>query len=150
MAQVDFYHLTQSDLETALIMLVKKTIAVGKTALILSPKPLASTLDAALWAHDAGSWIPHGVDDAEGVEVAKVWISTDPASNPLKAPFLFLLQGQVPASWDGFERVFNLFDGRSEMQVNEARAQWKTWNGNAALTLSHYAQSEDGRWQKKV
>ncbi|MGB2262362.1 MAG: DNA polymerase III subunit chi, partial [Candidatus Puniceispirillaceae bacterium] len=96
MTQVDFYHLTQSDLETALVLLLKKTIAAGKTALILCPKPAATALDAALWTHEAESWIPHGVDDAEGVDVASVWISTDPARNPIDAPFLFLVHGQTP------------------------------------------------------
>ena len=52
MTQVDFYHLTQSDLETALVLLLKKTIAAGKT-LILCPKPAATALDAALWTHEA-------------------------------------------------------------------------------------------------
>ena len=148
MTQVDFYHLTQSDLETALVLLLKKTIAAGKTALILCPKPAATALDAALWTHEAESWIPHGVDDAKGIDVAPVWISTDPALNPINAPFLFLVHGQTPPSLEGFERVFNLFDGRSETQTTAARAQWKQWGENSSLLLGYFAQADDGRWQK--
>ena len=150
MTQVDFYHLTQSDLETALVLLLKKTIAAGKTALILCPKPAATTLDAALWTHEAESWIPHGVDDAEGVDVASVWISTDPARNPIDASFLFLVHGQTPPSLEGFERVFNLFDGRSEAQVEQARAQWQTWRGMAGLEMRYFAQDDDGKWQQRA
>ena len=150
MTQVDFYHLTQSDLKTALVLLLKKTIAAGKTALILCPKPAATALDAALWTHEAESWIPHGVDDAEGADVASVWISTDPARNPIDAPFLFLVYGQTPPSLEGFERVFNLFDGRSEAQTTDARAQWKEWGENSSLQLGYYAQADDGRWQKNA
>ena len=150
MTQVDFYHLTQSDLETALIMLLKKTLAAGKSALILCPKPAATALDAALWTHEAESWMPHGVDDAEGVDVAPVWISTDPERNPIDAPFLFLVHGQRPPDLGGFERVFNLFDGRSDAQTIDARVQWKEWGENAALKLGYYAQSDDGRWQKNA
>jgi len=70
MTQVDFYHLTQSGHDAALTMLLKKTLAVGKKALILCPKPAANVLDNALWADEADSWIAHGVDDAAGSDVA--------------------------------------------------------------------------------
>jgi len=150
MTQVDFYHLTQSGHDAALTMLLKKTLAVGKKALILCPKPAANVLDNALWADEADSWIAHGVDDAAGSHVAPVWISTDPGVNQNDATFAFLLHGQEPKSWDGFERVFNLFDGRSEAQVTEARAQWKNWTDDKSLQLSYYAQNEDGSWQKKA
>jgi hypothetical protein len=46
--------------------------------------------------------------------------------------------------------VFNLFDGRSDAQTIDARAQWKEWGENAALKLGYYAQSDDGRWQKNA
>jgi DNA polymerase IIIc chi subunit len=49
-------------------MLLKKTLAAKKKALILCPMPAASALDDALWSHDAGSWIAHGLDDADGAE----------------------------------------------------------------------------------
>ena len=148
MTQVDFYHLNQSDLETALIILMKKTVAVGKSALILCPKAAATSLDVTLWTHEAESWIAHGVDDASGANVAPVWISTDSARNPINAPFLFLLHGQKPSSFESFERVFNLFDGRSDAQVIVARTQWKKWGENSALKFGYYVQSDDGRWQK--
>ena len=150
MTQVDFYHLTHSDLETAVVVLLKKTIAAGKTALILCPKPAATALDAALWTCEAESWIPHGVDDAKGIDVAPVWISTDPALNPINAPFLFLVHGHAPPILEGFERVFNLFDGRSETQTTAARTQWKKWVKNSSLLLGYYAQADDGRWQKNA
>lgn len=159
MTQVDFYHLSQSDLETALMMLLKKTIAAGKTGLILCPTPAAAALDAALWSHDPASWLPHGVDNVPQVPqdapqavspIAPIWISTDPAKNPINAPFAFLVHGQEPENIDGFERVFNLFDGRSEAQITGARAQWKAWGDNAGLALSYYAQGDDGRWQKNA
>ena len=150
MTQVDFYHLTQSNLEVALVLLLKKTLAVGKTALILCPKPAAITLDTALWTLEVDSWIPHGVDDAKGVNVAPVWISTDPTRNPIFASFLFLLHGQTPPSLVGFERVFNIFDGRSEAQTSDARAQWKKWGENPLLQLGYYSETIDGRWQKNT
>ncbi len=150
MTQVDFYHLTHSDLETAIILLLGKTIATGKTALILCPKPAARALDEALWTYEAASWIPHGLNNAKGSEVAPVWISTDPTHNPIDAAFLFLVHGQKPPNLEGFERVFNMFDGRSNAQTTGARAQWKEWSKNSSLQLGYYAQLDDGRWCKNA
>ena len=65
MTQVDFYHLTRADMESVLLMLLKKTLAAGKKALILSPQPAASALDTDLWTREPDSWFAHGLDDAE-------------------------------------------------------------------------------------
>ena len=54
MRQIDFYQIVQAGLEPVLLMLLKKTLAAKKKALILCPMPAASTLDDALWSHDAG------------------------------------------------------------------------------------------------
>lgn len=150
MTQVDFYHLTSSDLDAALIMLLKKTVAAGKKALILCPKPVAGALDDLLWTYEADAWLPHGIDDGEGQPQAKVWISTDPGVNPIAAPFLFVTHGAMPASWQGIERAFILFDGHSEAQVQQAREQWKFVTAEDDVTASYFAQDDDGRWQKKA
>lgn len=148
--QIDFYHLTKSDLDTALVMLLKKTLAADKKALILCPKPAAATIDALLWSYEADSWVPHGVDDAQGSEHAKVWITTDPSVNPVGAPFLFLTHGEQPENWTGVERAFVIFDGRSEAQVQQARSQWKQISHQDGVATSYFAQDEEGRWQKKA
>ncbi|HCV89566.1 MAG TPA: DNA polymerase III subunit chi, partial [Alphaproteobacteria bacterium] len=58
MPQVDFYHLTQSTLDDALVMLVKKCQVAGKKVLIQCPRPAAEAIDDALWTHDPESWLP--------------------------------------------------------------------------------------------
>ena len=65
MPQVDFYHLTQSELADALVSLLKKTHVAGKRALIQCPRPAAEGIDEALWSHDPESWLPHGLDEAK-------------------------------------------------------------------------------------
>jgi DNA polymerase-3 subunit chi len=150
MNRVDFYHLTQTDMETVLLMLLKKTLAAGKKALVLSPQPAASALDTDLWTREPDSWFAHGLDDAEGQDIAKIWISTDMAANPIKAEFVFLLHGSVPEDMSRFERVFNLFDGRSEAQVQHAREQWKSWGELANTERGYFAETDDGRWEKKA
>ena len=116
MQQIDFYQIGQAGLEPVLLMLLKKTLAAKKKALILCPMPAASAIDDALWSHDADSWFAHGLDNADGVEHCNVWISSDMAANPIRAEFLFLLHGSVPATWDGIARSLYLFDGRSDAQ----------------------------------
>ena len=150
MNRVDFYHLTRTDMETVLLMLLKKTLSAGKKALILSPQPAASALDTDLWTREPDSWFAHGLDDAEGQDIAKIWISTDMAVNPIKAEFVFLLHGSVPEDMSRFERVFNLFDGRSEAQVQHAREQWKSWGDLAKTERGYFAETDDGRWEKKA
>ena len=150
MSKIDFYHLSRTDMETVLLMLLKKTLAVGKKALILCPQPAASALDTDLWTREPDSWFAHGLDDAEGQDIAQIWISTDMESNPIKAEFVFLLHGSVPANFDQFERVFNLFDGRSEAQVQHARDQWKNWGELDKAECGYFAETEDGRWEKKA
>jgi DNA polymerase III subunit chi len=148
MGRIDFYQIGQAGLEPVLLMLLKKTLAAQKKDLILCPMPAASALDDALWSHDADSWIAHGLGDADGVEHCNVWISTDMAANPIKGEFLFLLHGSVPTTWDGIARIFYLFDGRSDAQLQQARDQWKEWQGRADSKLSYFSQNARGGWDK--
>ena len=68
MSKIDFYHLTKTDMEAVLLMLLKKTLAAGKRALVLCPQPAASAIDTDLWTRESDSWFAHGLDDADGQE----------------------------------------------------------------------------------
>ena len=149
MPQVDFYHLTKSDMAEALVMLVKKCQLAGKKVLVQCPRPAAEAMDEALWTQDPDSWIPHGLDDAAGAAHAQAWIMSSPEGNPVSAEFLFLLHGAERPDMTTFERVFNLFDGRSEAQVSQARAQWQEWRRHDALEMRYFAQDDEGRWEKR-
>ena len=149
MPQVDFYHLTRSDMAEALVMLVKKCQLAGKKALIQCPRPAAEAMDDALWTQDAESWIPHGLDTASGAERAQAWIMSEPDGNPIEAEYLFLLHGAERSDMAGFERVFKLFDGRSDAQVAQAREQWQAWRQNETLEMRYFAQDDDGKWGKR-
>ena len=149
MSKIDFYHLTQTDMEAVLLMLLKKTLAAGKRALVLCPQPAASAIDTDLWTRESDSWFAHGLDDADGQDIAKIWISTNMSVNPINAEFAFLLHGSEPADISQFERVFNLFDGRSEAQVQQARDQWKSWGDLVLAERGYFAETDDGRWEKE-
>ncbi len=150
MVQLDFYQIGQAGLEKVMLALLKKTLAANQKALVLCPMPAASSIDTSLWTFDPESWIPHGLDDANGAEFCQVWLSSDMAANPIKAEYLFLLHGSAPAQWAGFKRCFCLFDGKSDSQLQQARNQWKEWQELDDTTLSYYAQNAEGGWDKKT
>ena len=149
MPQVDFYHLTRSDMAEALVMLVKKSQLAGKRVLVQCPRPAAEAMAEALWTRDPDSWIPHGLDDGDGVSHAQTWIMSTPEGNPIAAEFLFLLHGAERADMTSFERVFNLFDGRSDAQVAQARTQWQEWRKDSDLEMRYFAQDDEGKWEKR-
>ena len=72
-----------------------------------------------------------------------------PEDNPISAEFLFLLHGAERPDMTSFERVFNLFDGRSDAQLLEARSQWQEWQKNEALEMRYFAQNDEGKWEKR-
>lgn len=150
MGQIDFYQIGQAGLVPVLLMLLNKTLAAKKKALVLCPLPAASSIDNAIWSHDPESWIPHGLDDASGVHNCNVWISSDMGTNQINAEFLFLLHGSAPMQWAGFTRCFCLFDGKSDAQLQQARDQWMEWQQLADTTLGYYAQNAKGGWDKKA
>ena len=150
MRRIDFYQIGPAGLEKVMLMLLTKTLAAEKRALILCPMPAANTIDTVLWSYEAESWIPHGLDGANGAEHCSVWISSDMTANPINAKYFFLLHGSTPAKLAGFERCFCLFDGRSDAQLQQARNQWKEWQQCADITLAYFAQKADGEWIKKA
>ncbi len=150
MRQIDFYQIGEVELEHVMLMLLREAFAANQKSLILCPMPAASAIDAALWSHDPESWIPHGLDDANGADYCRVWVSSDGAVNPIKAKYLFLLHGSAPAQWTGFARCFCLFDGNSDTQLQKARKQWKDWQRLDDTILRYYGQNATGGWEKKA
>ncbi len=102
--QLDFYQIGQAGLEQVMLMLLKKTLAANQKALVLCPMPAASAIDTALWTHDPESWIPHGLDDANGADFCHVWVSSDMAANPITLIFVSL-HGSAPAHGLGLQGV---------------------------------------------
>jgi DNA polymerase-3 subunit chi len=147
--QIDFYQIGEAGLEQVVLMLVKKTLAENQKALVLCPMPEAGAIDTGLWSHEPESWIPHGLDDANGSDYCHVWVSSDMAANPINAEYLFLLYGSAPADWTGFTRCFCLFDGKSDEQLQQARNHWKVWQELDNTTFRYYAQNAEGGWDKK-
>ena len=127
--QIDFYHLRNADLATPLAMLAHKTVASGqsflylrrKTAMWLSVKDFGHSGQTAFWHMQQMRMRAH--------EHAQIWLTSDVAVNQIDARFLALTAGLEPPEVQKFDRVFNLFDGTSEVAVSAARDSWKRWSG---------------------
>ena len=147
--QVDFYHLRDADLATPLAMLAHKTVASGHKLLILAKKNSHAAISERLWTFRPDSFLAHAADENEGHEHAQIWLTSDVAVNQIDARFLALTAGHEPPEVQKFDRVFNLFDGTSEMAVSAARDSWKRWSRTEDVTCRYFAQDDQGRWSQK-
>ena len=149
MLQISFYQLKDTNADNTLLMLVKKTIALGKKMLVFCPKPTAFKVNDVLWTHEPKSWLPHGIDTELGAEVSSVWICSDMTNNPINADYLMLLDGAIPESWNGFKRAFIVFNESSQSQMQWARSHWKECKGQPNVKLDYFAQDANGHWKVK-
>ncbi|SCA57615.1 DNA polymerase III subunit chi [Candidatus Terasakiella magnetica] len=149
MTDIAFYHLTKFSLEQALPKLLEKTLQVGKRAVVqVSSKERAEALANDLWTYSAESWLPHGTQKDGHAEKQPIWITPE-TENPNGAQFLFLSEGTQSSELPSYERCFVVFDGRSDMAVQKAREQWKTYK-DGGHELAYWQQTDTGGWEKKA
>ena len=140
--EIGFYHLTRSGVADALPRLVARTLAAGHRAVVACPTPeVLAELDAALWAADG--WLPHGTAADGDADLQPVWLATDDeAANG--ARFLFAVGGIPTPNLLGYERAFDLFDGRDEPQVAAARLRYRAAEAHART----YWKQTDSGWER--
>jgi len=145
MPEIGFYHLTRMDAAAALPPLLGRTLAMGERALILCPDAArVAALDAALWLSQNPDWLPHGTSATPHPQWQPIFL-THQDTNPNQAGFLFRLAG-ADADLTPYKRVFDLFDGNDEAQVQEARARWRDAKA-AGHALTYWKQGAQG-WEK--
>lgn len=146
MTEIGFYHLTRTGAEEALPQLLSRTLAAGQRAVVRSPLPARiSQIDAVLW--ESKDFLPHGTAADGDAEIQPIWLTTD-ADTPNGAKFLFMLDGATANDLSAYDRVFDLFDGNDETQVQEARARWSAAK-SAGHALTYWQQGPRG-WEKKA
>ncbi len=152
MAEIGFYHLTQTPLEQALPKLLGRVLASGGRAMVLlATRERLDAVDAALWTSPDPDWLPHGTPTMGHAELQPIWLTTEDAGEagaPNGARFLVLLEGRESARLDRFDRVLDLFDGADEAAVEAARTRWKAAK-SAGHVLTYWQQGPRG-WEKKA
>lgn len=148
MAEIRFYHLTQSPLEQTLPGLLATSLSRGWRVVVQGGNDARlAYLDTHLWTNPDDSFLPHGL---EGDGAAHpIWL-TSSAENPNKAGVLMLIDGAraTPERMAQFDLVTLFFDGADQAAVAQARQDWKAVV-EAKLPAVYWAQ-ENGTWVQKA
>ena len=149
MTEISFYHLLHTPLERALPKLIEKVLESGARAVIRTGSTdRAEALNGELWTFDDHSFIPHGTAQDGNSTLQPVWITPDEA-NPNGADILVLTDGVESAEIGNYCRCLEMFDGRDEVAVADARRRWAAYK-DAAHDLAYWQQTERGGWEKKA
>jgi DNA polymerase-3 subunit chi len=147
LTEVSFYHLTQSSLEQALPRLLEKILQVRKRAVILcASQERLDFLNSVLWTGGKLSFLPHGSAREGNGPDQPIWLTTMD-ENPNGAQFLILTDGVESPSLATYERCLDLFDGKDEEAVAQARTRWKN-NKAAGHEMTYWQQTPTGAWEK--
>lgn len=150
MAEVWFYHMTDSTLEAVLPDLLERSLARGWRAAVQSGgEERRDALDMHLWTFRENSFLAHGTDREPHAEHQPILLTTG-TGNPNRALVRFMVDGAAPTPpLEGYERLVFLFDGHDEAQLSAARAEWKRLKGEG-VAVSYWRQTERGRWEKQA
>jgi DNA polymerase-3 subunit chi len=154
MPEIWFYHLVRQPLESALPILLERSLARGWKAVVqAASEERVAALDTLLWTWSESSFLAHGVArDGDGA-LQPVYLTTG-TETPNGAAVRFLIEGSDAAEAladenAAYERLVLMFDGADEEQLAGARAQWRRLK-DEGRTLSYWQQDDDGRWVKKA
>ncbi len=149
MAEILFYHLTESTLEDALPALLEKSIARGWRVVVQAgSEERMDSLDAHLWTYRDDSFLGHGLDSDPMAADQPILLTTQ-GGNANQAAVRFIVDGAEPPSLDGYERAVFMFDGHDQQQVELARSQWKALKGGGHQ-VTYWQQADARRWERKA
>ena len=149
MAEVLFYHLTESTLEEALPGLLERSVARGSRAVgQAGVEELGDALDQHLWTFRDDSFLAHATDREPHPAEQPVLLTTG-QGNANAAQIRFLVDGAEPPDLAGYARAVFLFDGHDAAQVEAARGHWKRMKA-AGHGVTYWQQTPDRRWERKA
>lgn len=149
MAEILFYHLTESTLDEALPGLVERSVGRGwRVTIQTRTEERRDALDNLLWVFSDASFIGHGTDVEPFPEQQPVLLTTGDA-NHNGATVRFLVEGAETDRAEAYDRIVVMFDGHDQEQLDTARAQWKGFKGQNH-DLTYWQQTSDRRWEKKA
>jgi DNA polymerase-3 subunit chi len=146
--EVSFYHLLHTPLDRALPKLIQKVLESGARAVIRTGSAeRAEALSSVLWTFDQNSFLPHGTARDGNADRQPVWITPDD-ENPNGADILVLTDGATAGEITAWRRCLEMFDGRDDAAVAEARRRWSDYKA-ADHVLTYWQQTERGGWEKQ-
>ncbi|MEP9371135.1 DNA polymerase III subunit chi [Mesorhizobium sp. KR1-2] len=149
MAEVLFYHLTESTLEEALPGLLEKSVERGWRAVVQTgTDERRDALDAHLWTFRDDSFLAHATDREAFLEEQPVVLTTS-HGNLNQARIRFLVDGAVPPDLSDYERAVFMFDGHDANQLEAARGHWKLMKAGGH-SVTYWQQTPERRWERKA
>ncbi|MEE2952167.1 MAG: DNA polymerase III subunit chi [Pseudomonadota bacterium] len=149
MAEVLFYHLTESRLEEALPDLLERSLARGWRVVVQCvSEERRDALDHHLWTFRDDSFLPHGTDGQAAPEHQPILITTSADEAANKPDVRFMVEGATPGDLTAYVRAIYMFDGHDSEQTDHARSRWRIEQA-AGHQLTYWQQSEDRKWVKK-
>jgi DNA polymerase-3 subunit chi len=149
MAEILFYHLTESTLEDALPGLLEKSFERGwKVIVQTGTEERRDALDQHLWTFREDSFLAHATD-REPHQADQPVLLTTGQGNGNGAKIRFLVDGAAPPELDGYERAVFLFDGHDQAQLESARDEWKRLKGGSHQ-VTYWQQTPERRWERKA
>ena len=145
--QFDFYRLRDGNYFESAILIAEKTLVNSEKLLIVAPESELSDLSYRFWSEKTDSFLAHGMGIEDVSDYAPIWLSTLVQDNPISADYVMLTNGASLEDFSGFKRVFNLFDGSSQIAMEQTRNQWRNWSANPDHLCRYFTQSETGTWQ---
>lgn len=149
MAEVLFYHLTESSLEEALPGLLERSLARGWRCVVQAGSDeRRDALDLHLWTYRDDSFLAHGTDHEQRAADQPILLTTG-AGNGNGSAVRFVVDGARPPELDGYERAVIMFDGHDPDQLAAAREHWKSIKA-AGHDVTYWQQGPDRRWERKA
>jgi len=147
-AEILFYHLTQTPLEQALPPMLQRSLERGWRVRVRGvDAERLDWLDRFLWTYEGAGFLPHGRAGGEHDAHQPILLS-EHAQNSNEATVLFMIDGAEETDLAAYERVCLVFDGNDSEAVQGARGQWGAFKG-AGYACKYWAQ-EGGRWVEKA
>jgi DNA polymerase-3 subunit chi len=148
-AEVLFYHLTESTLEEALPPLLEKSLQRGWRVVVQAgAEERRDALDAHLWVYRDDAFLAHGTDRDPYPADQPVLLTTR-ADNPNAAQIRFMVDGAEPPDLSAYDRVVFVFDGHDARQLEAARGHWKSVRA-AGHEVTYWQQAADRRWERRA
>ena len=147
MTDVNFYQLGAKPLDAVLPKLLEKAVAAGFRAVIRTPdRDLLVRLDAALWAYEAASFLPHALEgDAAAAQPVLLTTGSGAVNG---ADLIAVIDGVIPDDLATFRRALYLFDGGDAAALALARDHWKCLRERDDITPVYWRADANGRWEK--
>ncbi|QPC87328.1 DNA polymerase III subunit chi [Mesorhizobium sp. NBSH29] len=149
MAEVLFYHLTESTLYDALPGLVERSLQRGWKAVVQTgTEERRDALDTHFWTFRDDGFLAHATDQDPYPEEQPVLLTIADGS-PNGAEIRFLVDGAEPPDLKSYERAVFMFDGHDATQLEAARRHWKVMK-TAGHDVTYWQQTPEKRWERKA